>query len=66
MRIVWQDGKILMSFTKDDRKKIEEAGTMPMEISHGQFKSLLADVNEAHIHVWRDLEIERELRSLKR
>lgn len=66
MRIVYQDRKILMSFTKKDREEIEKAGTMPMNITLGQFKSLLADINAAHLQVWHDLEIDEELRRLRR
>ena len=53
MRITYQNGKIRMSFTKMDIEEINKSGTMPMEISVGQFKVLLEDMNAVNLEVWK-------------
>ena len=53
MRITFQNGKIRMSFTKMDMEEINKSGTMPMEISVGQFKVLLEDMNAVNLEVWK-------------
>jgi len=53
MRITYQNGKIRMSFTKMDMEEINKSGTMPMEISVGQFKVLLEDMNAVNLEVWK-------------
>jgi len=53
MRITYQNGKIRMSFTKMDMEEINKSGTMPMEISVGQFKVLLEDINAVNLEVWK-------------
>ena len=62
MRIMFQDNKIFMSFTGEDRKQIAEANTMPMQISLGQFRSLLRDINNVELEVWKKIDVPLELR----
>ena len=53
MRITYQNGKIRMSFTKMDIEEINKSGTIPMEISVGQFKIFLEDINAVNLEVWK-------------
>jgi hypothetical protein len=55
MRIVYQDGKILLSLTRDEVKQAQENLGRPIELPIGQLKMLHEDVSEAVLQYWEKI-----------
>ena len=66
MRIVYQDGKILLSLTRDEVRQAQENLGRPIELPIGQLKMLHEDVSEAVLQYWEKIEVPNQVSYLKR
>lgn len=63
MRLVYQGGKLYVSFTRDEHKDLKEG--VPNEIDMRWLPHLLKDISEASYQRWRDFGVVEELQKLK-
>jgi hypothetical protein len=56
-RILYQDGKLLLSLTKDEIKQAQENIGRPIEIPIGQLKVFQEDIHKAAMAHWSKVEV---------
>ena len=66
MRIVYQDGRLYVSLTRDEIKQASDSIGMPLELPIGQLKIFQEDINKAVLQHWTKVEVKREVEKHKR
>jgi len=66
MRIVYQDGKLLVSLTKDEVKQAQENIGRPIELPISQLKMLHEDVSKAVLQRWEKVEVTSQVSYLRK
>lgn len=66
MRIVYQEGKLYVSLTKDEIKQASDSIGMPLELPIGQLKIFQEDINKAVLQHWTKIEVKNEVHRLKK
>ena len=56
-RIVYQDGKLLLSLTKNEIKQAQENIGRPIELPIGQLKVFHEDISKAVMQHWSKVEV---------
>tara|TARA_S200002703_G_C3646376_1_gene198410 strand:+ start:291 stop:524 length:234 start_codon:yes stop_codon:yes gene_type:complete len=60
-RILYQDGKLLLSLTKDEIKQAQENIGRPIELPIGQLKVFQEDIHKAAMAHWSKVEVHKTL-----
>jgi len=66
MRILYQDGRLYVSLTRDEIKQASDSIGMPLELPIGQLKIFQEDINKAVLQHWTKVEVKREVEKHKR
>jgi len=66
MRILYQDGRLYVSLTRDEIKQASDSIGMPLELPIGQLKIFQEDINKAVLQHWTKVEVKREVEKYKR
>lgn len=66
MRIIYQEGKLYVSLTKDEIKQASDSIGMPLELPIGQLKIFQEDINKAVLQHWTKIEVKNEVRRLSK
>ena len=62
-RIVYQDGKLFLSFTREEvQRAMDDIGT-PIELDIGQLKVFQEDIHKAAMAHWSKVEVYREIKA---
>lgn len=56
-RILYQDGKLLLSLTKNEIKQAQENIGRPIELPIGQLKVFQEDIHKAAMQHWSKVEV---------
>ena len=59
MRIVYQDGRLYVSLTKDEIQQAQDSIGMPLELPIGQLKIFQEDIHKAAMAHWSKIEVPR-------
>lgn len=59
MRIVYQDGRLYISLTKDEIQQAQDCIGMPLELPIGQLYVLKDDIHKAAMAHWSKIEVPR-------
>ncbi|HSG30272.1 MAG TPA: hypothetical protein VLB82_01875 [Thermodesulfobacteriota bacterium] len=62
-RIVYQDGKLFLSLTREEVKEASDNIGRPIELDVGQLKVFQEDIHKAAMAHWSKVEIHREIRA---
>ena len=62
-RIVYQDGKLYLSLTREEVKEAQDNLGRPIELDMGQLKVFQEDIHKAAMAHWSQVEIHREIRA---
>ena len=54
MRIVYNEGKVFVSFDKEQMDNIKKTWPQPVEISKSWVPLLINDIAEVNLLIWRD------------
>ena len=54
MRIVYNEGKVFVSFDKEQMDNIKKTWPQPVEISKSWVPHLINDIAEVNLLMWRD------------
>ena len=54
MRIVYNEGKVFVSFDKEQMNNIKKTWPQPVEISKSWVPLLINDIAEVNLLIWRD------------
>ena len=54
MRIVYNEGKVFISFDKEQMNNIKKTWPQPVEISKSWVPLLINDIAEVNLLIWRD------------
>ena len=54
MRIVYNDGKLFISFDKKQMENIKKTWPQPIEISKSWIPLLISDIAEVNLQSWRE------------
>lgn len=54
MRIVYNEGKVFISFDKEQMDNIKKTWPQPVEISKSWVPLLINDIAEVNLLIWRD------------
>lgn len=66
MRIIYQEGRLYVSLTKDEIKQASDSIGMPLELPIGQLKIFQEDINKAVLQHWTKIEVKNEVHRLKK
>jgi len=66
MRIIYQEGKLYVSLTKDEIKQASDSIGMPLELPIGQLKIFQEDISKAVLQHWTKIEVKNEVRRLSK
>ena len=66
MRIVYQEGRLYVSLTRDEIKQASDSIGMPLELPIGQLKIFQEDINKAVLQHWTKIEVKNEVRRLSK
>ena len=66
MRIVYQDGRLYVSLTKDEIQQAQDSIGMPLELPIGQLKIFQEDIHKAAMAHWSKIEVPRLVREHQR
>jgi len=66
MRIIYQDGKLLVSLTRDEVKQAQENMGRPIELPLGQLKVLHEDISKAVLQRWEKVEVPSQVSYLRK
>ena len=62
-RIVYQDGKLFLSLTREEvQRAMDDIGT-PIELDIGQLKVFQEDIHKAAMAHWSKVEVYREIKA---
>ena len=59
MRIVYQDGRLYVSLTKEEIQQAQDSIGMPLELPIGQLKIFQEDIHKAAMAHWSKIEVPR-------
>ena len=62
-RIVYQDGKLYLSLTRDEVKEAQDNLGRPIELDMGKLKVFQEDIHKAAMANWSQVEIHLEIRA---
>ena len=62
-RIVYQDGKLFLSLTREEVKEASENIGRPIELDVGQLKVFQEDIHKAAMAHWSKVEVYREIKA---
>lgn len=66
MRIVYQEGRLYVSLTRDEIKQASDSIGMPLELPIGQLKIFQEDINKAVLQHWTKIEVKNKVHRLKK
>lgn len=66
MRIIYQEGRLYVSLTRDEIKQASDSIGMPLELPIGQLKIFQEDINKAVLQHWTKIEVKNEVRRLSK
>jgi hypothetical protein len=66
MRVTYQDGKLLVSLTRDEVKQAQDNIGRPIELPIGQLKMLHEDVSKAVLQRWEKVEVPSQVSYLRK
>ena len=59
MRIIYQDGRLYVSLTKEEIQQAQDSIGMPLELPIGQLKVFQEDIHKAAMAHWSKIEVPR-------
>lgn len=66
MRVAYQEGKLILSLTKDEVDHVYENKGASVEIPIGNLKMLHEDISKAVLQHWENIQVPNQVRDLKR